>query len=558
MSIYLGCIYFLIGMLVFFAGLCTFLLVKNRNKSEKYVIQNLKQKKSTLYLKYDLKTREIIINNKYTYLNLDVSRYIANISKEDEFLENIKKIVKDSSSYNRECQIEDKMFYFTFSYREKIDNYIIIKCDYDIEKITEQIKLKNIDDIKKIHDKFENKNAYLYYLNVKDFNSVNQRYGQRCGDYVLEIIKNRISKVEKNNVSCCYLGADQFIVYHNNKNANKKKAIKFIKDIVKKIDKPIDVGYINIDLTFGVGVCVGDYENLDQFIKCSYVAADYAKKRKQYNIVMYNEKMKLEDDLMDCCEKELVSILEDKDINMSYNPVFYHVKSKFVGYISNPLFSTSSIKYDALKRIASQREKEDELLSIMIDNQLITYLKRRPKKSSKLFLNLKLEELPIFLEKYLSNPAYSECKIVICLNVKKGYEMLNKFSYISSTISKIIEEGIELALEINYSNMYNYDYILKNATYLILDDSIVSNMSNTLIKNKFLNILELAKTYELELFAEDVKEYIQYENLLKYDVHYFSGPYFGKSARKPNEIEQSKTKIFAKFIKDSKKTKKTK
>ena len=136
--------------------------------------------------------------------------------------------------------------------------------------------------------------------------------------------------------------------------------------------------------------------------------------------------------------------------------------------------------------------------------------------------------------------------------------MLNKYSYISSTISKMIEEGIEFALEINYSTMYNYDYILKNASYLVLDDSIVSNMNNAMVKNRFLNILELAKTYELELFAVDVKEYIQYENLLKYDVRYFSGSYFGKGAKKPNEIEQSKTKIFAKFIKDSKKGKKNK
>ena len=134
--------------------------------------------------------------------------------------------------------------------------------------------------------------------------------------------------------------------------------------------------------------------------------------------------------------------------------------------------------------------------------------------------------------------------------------MLNKFSHISSTISKIIEEGIEFALEINYSNMYNYDYVLKNSHYLILDDSIVSNMNNIVAKNKFLNIIELAKTYEWEWFAIDVKEYIQYENLLKYDVNYFSGSYFGKGAKKPNEIEQSKTKIFAKFIKDSKKSKK--
>ena len=45
------------------------------------------------------------------------------------------------------------------------------------------------------------------------------------------------------------------------------------------------------------------------------------------------------------------------------------------------------------------------------------------------------------------------------------FKMINKFSNISSTISKIIEEGIELALEIDTGNMYDYDYILKHANY---------------------------------------------------------------------------------------------
>ena len=558
MSIYLVCIYFLIGSLVILTGLCTFLLIKNRDKREKNIISNLQQKKSTLYIKYNLKNRDMVLNNKYSYLNLNVSKYIVDLSKEDEFLEKIKKISKDSESYFTETNIEDKTYYFSFSYRDKIDNEVILRCDYNVEKIIEPVTLKTIDDIKKFHSENENKNASLFYLNIKDFNAINQRYGQKCGDYVLEVIKKRVSKVEKKNVQCCYLGGDQFAVYHNSKRTNKKNSMNLIKEINRKLTKPVDVGYINLDLSFGVGVCVGDYETLDKFVKCAYVAADYAKKRKEYSIVMYNETMKLEDDMMDSCEKELASILMQKEININYNPVFYHTKTKFVGYISNPIFSNLSVKYDALKKLANQRDKTDELLGIIIDNQLISYIKKRPKKSSKLFISLKLEELPIFLETYLANSAYSDCKIVICLNVKKGYEMLNKYSYISSTISKIIEEGIEFALEINYSTMYNYDYILKNASYLILDDSIVSNMNNAMVKNKFLNILELAKTYELELFAVDVKEYIQYENLLKYDVRYFSGSYFGKGAKKPNEIEQSKTKIFAKFIKDSKKGKKTK
>ena len=67
--------------------------------------------------------------------------------------------------------------------------------------------------------------------------------------------------------------------------------------------------------------------------------------------------------------------------------------------------------------------------------------------------------------------------------------------------------------------------------------------------------MELAKEYNLELLAMDVQEYIQFENLLKYDVHYFSGTYFGKSTKKPGEIEQSKTRIFTKLTKDAEKKK---
>ena len=43
--------------------------------------------------------------------------------------------------------------------------------------------------------------------------------------------------------------------------------------------------------------------------------------------------------------------------------------------------------------------------------------------------------------------------------------MINKFSNISSNVSKIVEEGVEFALLINYNNMYDYDYILKNVIF---------------------------------------------------------------------------------------------
>ena len=80
MSIYLICIYVLLGALTAITGVCVGILIYNRYKSKKVTIDNIKQKKSSLYIKYDLKSKEIIINN-YTYLNLDVSKNIVKVSK---------------------------------------------------------------------------------------------------------------------------------------------------------------------------------------------------------------------------------------------------------------------------------------------------------------------------------------------------------------------------------------------------------------------------------------------------------------------------------------------
>lgn len=554
MSIYLICIYFLIAMLVAVSAYFCFIVVSNK-KNQKITLDNLREKKSTLYVKYDIKNKDIIINN-YTYLTIDVSKSIVDISKNIDFVEGVKRIREDQEEklfYSR--KIDDTIFNFWFSYRDVVDDYIILRCDYIIEKTVENVVLKSLDELKSIHGQRESKKGVLFYLNIKDFSVINQRYGQQCGDYILEVIKSRLFKIEKKGLYCSYLGADQFLVYYGKK-INKKKAISIIKMICNKLSKDIDIGHINIELTFGVGVCVGEHENLDDFVKCSYIASEYAKKRKNYNIVIYNENMKSEESLVELCEKEINYILKNKEISSAYSPVFYYKKSKFVGYISNPVFSDNLITYDKLKEVADQRENKETLIGIIINQQLMNYLKRRTRKTSKLFLNLRLEDLSAFLEIYLSNPAYSECKIVVCLNVKKGYEMINKFSYISSTINKIVEEGIEFAAEINYSNMYDYEYILKNSRYLILDENVVGNMNNSVARNMFTSILELADIYELKLFAKGVNEYIQMENLLKYDVSYFSGSYFGKEARLPDQIEQSRTKVFAKFLKDSKKNEK--
>ena len=61
-------------------------------------------------------------------------------------------------------------------------------------------------------------------------------------------------------------------------------------------------------------------------------------------------------------------------------------------------------------------------------------------------------------------------------------------------------------------------------------------------------MIELAKSYNLGLFAIDVNEYLEFECLLKYKVEYISGAYLGGSGSTPTEIEYTRTRLLSKII----------
>ena len=228
--------------------------------------------------------------------------------------------------------------------------------------------------------------------------------------------------------------------------------------------------------------------------------------------------MKSEENLILACQREIRKIVDSGKVDLHYSPVYNPKKNKYVGYISYPAFTNLFLDIDKIKQVATQMDKINEFMCSIYKKQLVSFIKRRPNKQAKLFVVAKLEDLASFMEVYFSDLSFQDCKIILCLNVKKGYEMINKFSNITNNLHRLLSEGIELAVMINQSNMYDYDYILKMSHYLVLDKSVISISKNNLVENKLLNMLELSKTYNLGLFATDVDEYLEFECLLKYKV----------------------------------------
>mgnify|MGYP003312134077 CR=1 FL=1 len=100
----------------------------------------------------------------------------------------------DNGTFNYILKLEGYEKHFTFIFKEMIGSNAIIKCDILNQEKKEDMYLKTIDDLRTEHSLSKYKNAAFYHVNIKNFNSLNQRYGRNYGDYILEIIKYILTK----------------------------------------------------------------------------------------------------------------------------------------------------------------------------------------------------------------------------------------------------------------------------------------------------------------------------------------------------------------------------
>ena len=100
---------------------------------------------------------------------------------------------------------------------------IILKCVYKRDfKEEVEIELPSLEEFKKNMKKFKKRHGVMFYINVLEFNLINQRYGRLSGDYVLSIFKSRLKEFENRNVYPLYLSKDHFALFVNKKVREKK------------------------------------------------------------------------------------------------------------------------------------------------------------------------------------------------------------------------------------------------------------------------------------------------------------------------------------------------
>lgn len=538
-------------VLALFATLLLFLLLfliyylYTNRKGKKIVNETNQKKETTMFLKYYLKNSDIIVNN-VDNIDWNFGKIIGLIKNNETFQKNIKEYVKQKQGDDFTINLFEKKVYknLTFSFKKYCDEEqcIILKCVYKRDfKEEVEIELPSLEEFKKEHEKFKKRHGVMFYINVLEFNLINQRYGRLSGDYVLSIFKSRLKEFENRNVYPLYLSKDHFALFVNKK-VREKKIMKIAKSISQSLKKTIDIGGLGIELSVEIGVCKGKHENIDSYIHYSYIACEHCKKTNQ-QVVLYNDNLKSEEMLAKYAKEEIDIILDKNKTELLYNAMYSFNKNKIIGYFSKVDLKNDNINFEKIRAYADQTGLYNQLMSINFKSKLTNFMKNRPFKRSKLLIDMKLEDLVLFREIFLSDSSFSGCKTIICLDIRKGFDIVYRSPEILDELMKIINERIEVALIINENLFYDYDVFLKNADYIIINGDLVKNINENIInKNKVKSIIKKSKEYDLEFIARDISEYLELETLLKLDIKYMSGTYFSVWNNLPSEIEYSKTK----------------
>jgi len=345
-------------------------------------------------------------------------------------------------------------------------------------------------------------------IDIKQFSSINDIYGEIIGDEILkEFAKKLMQIAQKYNCSLYRVGADQFITI----NFNDTGICHYIKnDIVEMLkDTPIviniDNNTLNIHLSVRCALVSKYYDNIK--LKAD-LALNYAKK-KNLDFIEYHEYLDLEKTL----EKEIktISLVKAAINDDRVIPVFQKIeKETEITYeclvrikLDNKLISPF-IFLDAI----SHTNYYFDITKIMIDKSFSIFENRKENISLNFsFRDIENEEIIEYLiEKIDEYNMYSRVIIEILENENiQNFEKLQKF------ITKVREYGVKIAIDDFGSGYSNFIYLAEiKPDYIKIDGTLIKDIDTD--TNSFI-ITKHIHSFAKELGCKTIAEFIHNENV---------------------------------------------
>lgn len=452
-------------------------------------------------------------------------------------LESTKSIMKEVSIY--------ALIFFTFIFL--ITSGIIIYITRNNTKIEflayydPVTALPNKDSFLKViseHQNHKNEKSSILLLKIEKFKIVNQIYGYKSGDSVLNNVANLLLNYssKNNNIMIFKYFSDKYLVYLHNI-SDKNQINKIAKDILNIFKNPITINKEPKILNIHMSSVIFESNDTNEIIKRADIALEWPDNS---SLIFYDESMKNYILKKDCIKKELCeSLVENKgNLYLVFQPQQSLITDEIVGFEALLRFNSKSYGYISPEELINIAETENIII------ELGKWILRDACKFIKLIEGLEKDNFRVAVNvsaiQLLSDAFVPDViKIIEEENINKRHleleitesVIMDNYESANQKLLSLKKHDIEISLDdfgTGYSSLARIDglYIdkLKIDKYFI--SKITENDSENLIAEA---IIILAKKLNLVIIAEGVeyqyqKDYLQRKNCDILQGYLFSRP----------------------------------
>ena len=508
-------------------------------------------------LEYNLMLKETILPEiRYilrviSKLHKETNKKAIQRTNEIEVISN--KMAKDIFSFNLLIIFSIfMMLWFLRRKQRQTDAYLSLKASTD--QLT-GLPNKNsfVERLNKTISKKPKEEFSIVFLDVDHFKGINDNYGHKSGDIVLQQFSKIIENLITNEDILSRFGGDEFVllVKHNN---NKEKLDKTIKNISKALDTSFHIGGDEIFISASIGVSTYPFDGADasSLLKNSDIAMYGSKKngRNCYQFFSLDDSKKLEHEhtLSHALQTILKNNNEHQQLSMVYQPLINIVDNSFnecealvrcTDTDGNPISTVDFIE------VAEKSNLIEKLNTFVIEEVCKQQEKWQKEGANNIRVNINLSgNKRIFSQLFR---CLSENVTKYNLNPKLfGIELTERTIYeISQETYKELDYfrkiGMKIAID-DFGTGYSSLSYLKRLpiTSLKIDREFITGLPDSKVDVALVKaILTLAHSLNYDVIAEGVETQEQFDFLKECKCHIAQG-YLLHRPLKPEKIKQLK------------------
>ncbi|MEA2029295.1 MAG: bifunctional diguanylate cyclase/phosphodiesterase [Campylobacterota bacterium] len=373
----------------------------------------------------------------------------------------------------------------------------------------------------------------IILLNIDNFRLINQNLSYYIGDKILLKVAQKLQEFRPPVFELCRLQGDEFVFLANGDYL--QEAQELVQAIKKEFKThPIDVGEIELDITFTIAIDYGIHDDLLKSVSTMIQALKESGKNR-VGIQEYNSRFKQEQQqnlywikmVKECLKKSQVEVFFQPIKEIATNQITkYEALARIILEDNEIIMPRSFIKPAILAGVGT------EITKVVIDKGM----KKFKNRTLKLSFNITQDDLR---EGYLAEYLQHKCQQYgiehsqVILEILESISVDEEENYIEQ-LDNLKKLGYQIAIDDFGTEMSNFSRLLRlDPDYIKIDGSFIKNIDHD--KNSFeivSTIISFAHKIGSKVIAEFVHSQLVCDKVRALEIDYVQGYHIGEPSSK--------------------------